>query len=210
MCSSPVTMRRRSSMHIRQPKKIVLLGMMTRMPVAGVVWQTMQYAIGFSRLGYDVYYVEAHGCMPLHFILREDQEGTQEAVEFLAKVMQRFDFTDRWAYHALHSDGRYYGRTEQDLKELYRSADIIINLHGGTVPLPEHYATDRLIYLETDPVEMQIHLHDNNPAAIEHLAPHRTFFTFGESYGTADCALPVSPRFKFLPTRQPVVMDFWE
>ncbi len=29
--------------------KIVLLGMMTKMPVAGVVWQTMHYLIGFER-----------------------------------------------------------------------------------------------------------------------------------------------------------------
>ena len=42
--------------------KLVLLGMMSRMPVAGVVWQTVQYLVGFQRLGYDVYYVEAHGC----------------------------------------------------------------------------------------------------------------------------------------------------
>ena len=47
-------------MNILTKKKIVVLGMMSRMPVAGVVWQTMQYLVGFERLGYDVYYVEAH------------------------------------------------------------------------------------------------------------------------------------------------------
>ena len=48
--------------------KIVVLGMMSRMPVAGVVWQTVQYLVGFERLGYDVYYVEAHGCAPTAFM----------------------------------------------------------------------------------------------------------------------------------------------
>ena len=47
-------------MLIGAKKKIVLLGMMTRIPVAGAVWGAMQYLIGFQRLGYDVYYVEAH------------------------------------------------------------------------------------------------------------------------------------------------------
>ena len=47
-------------MHIAAKKKIVLLGMMTKIPVAGAVWGSMHYLIGFQRLGYDAYYVEAH------------------------------------------------------------------------------------------------------------------------------------------------------
>src|SRR5262249_14955632 len=39
---------------------------------------------------------------------------------------------------------------------------------------------------------------------------HCAFFTFGENYGRLDCKLPVSERFTFRPTRQPVVLDFWE
>ena len=40
-------------------RKIVVLGMLTKMPVAGVAWQTLHYLLGFQRLGYDAYYVEA-------------------------------------------------------------------------------------------------------------------------------------------------------
>ena len=38
--------------------------MMTKMPVAGVVWQNLHYLLGFERLGYEAYYVEAHGRTP--------------------------------------------------------------------------------------------------------------------------------------------------
>ena len=48
-------------MSVRQ--KIVVLGMTSRHPVAGMVWLTMQYLIGLERLGYDAYYVEAHGAV---------------------------------------------------------------------------------------------------------------------------------------------------
>ncbi len=44
----------------RPERTIVVLGMMTKMPVAGVVWQTLQYLVGLRRLGWDVYYVESH------------------------------------------------------------------------------------------------------------------------------------------------------
>jgi hypothetical protein len=43
---------------------VVVLGMLTKMPVAGVAWQTLNYLAGFERLGYDAYYVEAHGRTP--------------------------------------------------------------------------------------------------------------------------------------------------
>ncbi len=59
-------------------------------------------------------------------------------------------------------------------------------------------------------MQLQIELYDNNQETIAFLEPHCAFFTFGENYGNADCGLPVSDRFDFKPTRQPVVMDFWE
>jgi len=83
-------------------KKIVLLGMMTKMPVAGVVWQTVHYLEGFRRLGYDVYYVEAHARTPSMFMQTEQDDGTAKAAAFIASVCRRFDFADKWAYHALH------------------------------------------------------------------------------------------------------------
>ena len=191
-------------------EKIVVLGMMTKMPVAGVVWQTAHYLVGLERLGYEVYYVEAHARTPSMFMEREEDDGSGRAAAFIDAVMRRFGFSGRWAYHALHDDGRCYGMSDSALRRLYESAALIINLHGGTLPLPEHAATGRLVYLETDPVLLQIELSENNPETIAFLEPHCAFFTFGENYGNADCGLPVSERFEFKPTRQPVIIDFWE
>ena len=196
-------------MRINGKQKIVLLGMMSKMPVAGVVWQTLHYLVGFRALGYDVYYVEAHARTPSALMEHEHEDSSAKAAAFIDGVMRQYDFADRWAFHALHADGRCYGLSDVQLNELYRSAALIINLHGGTMPLPEHSATGRLLYLETDPVALQIELHDNLQTTVDFLAPHFAFFTFGENYGSADCGLPVDHRFKFHPTRQPVVLDFW-
>lgn len=197
-------------MHISGKKKIVLLGMMSQMPVAGVVWQTMHYLVGFQRLGYEVYYVEAHARTPTMLMLHELDDSSAKAATFISAVMRRFNFDDRWAFHALHDDGECYGLSGSALNELYRSADLIINLHGGTKPLPEHTENGRLVYLETDPVQLQIELHNNEQWTIDFLEPHIAFFTFGENYGQSDCKLPVSDRFRFKPTRQPVVLEFWD
>jgi GT2 family glycosyltransferase len=196
-------------MNIARKNKIVLLGMMSKMPVAGVVWQTVHYLVGLRRLGCEVYYVEAHARTPSMFMTSERDDGSARAARFIAGVMNRFDLDGAWAFQALHDDGRCYGLSESRLQDLYRSADLIINLHGGTLPRPEHYATGRLVFLETDPVRLQMELHDGVREAIEFLAPHCAFFTFGENYSQPGCGLPVSDRFLFKPTRQPIVLDFW-
>ncbi len=196
-------------MNVASRKKIVLLGMMARMPVAGVVWQTVHYLVGFQRLGYEVYYVEAHATTPTMFLDDSDHDGSDKVAAFLDGVLRRFDLGDRWAFHALHVGGRSYGLSAGQLARLYDSTRWIINLHGGTLPLPEHSATNRLIFLETDPVEVQVQLSDGDPQTIEFLDRHCAYFTFGENYGRTDCLLPVSERYDFRPTRQPVVLDFW-
>jgi len=196
-------------MNLSHQKKIVVLGAMSKMPVAGIVFITMQYLIGFKRLGYDVYYVEAHARTPSMFMKRAEDDSSALAAAFISDIMQLFDMRDRWAFHALHSDGRCYGLSEDQLRELYGSAELIFNLHGGTEPLPEHSATGRLVYLGTDPVEVEVELYHNLQKTIDFMEPHCAFFTWGENYGNPDCRVPVSDRFHFLPTRQPVVLDFW-
>jgi len=110
--------------NIAKPKKIVLLGMMSRMPVAGVVWQTAHYLIGLRRLGYDVYYVEAHARTPTMLMRSPDDDSSARAAEFIDGVMRRFDFHDKWAFHALHegNNARVFGLSDTMLRELYASA----------------------------------------------------------------------------------------
>src|SRR5829696_4574130 len=187
--------------------KIVLLGMLTRIPVAGVAWLVGQYANGFQRLGYDVYYVEAHARTP-HMFVKNDM-GTDGAARYIADVARRFGFADRWAFQALHEDGRCLGMSAEELERLYRDAALIINMHGGTLPLPEHAATDRLVYMGTDPVATELKIHRGEGEAIQFLDQHVAFFTWGLNYGNPDCRLPWAHSYSFIPTPPPVVLDFW-
>lgn len=189
--------------------RIVLLGMMSRMPVAGNVWLILQYMIGLRRLGYDPYYVEAHGVYPGMLVGTSGADSLDPVSAFLDGMLRPYGFGDRWAFHDVHS-GRCRGLDLAQLNALYRSAALVVNVHGGTMPLPEHYATGRLVYLGTDPVQVEVELHDGNQATIDFMAPHSSFFTWGENYGRSDCLVPWSEQFHFLPTRAPVVLDLWD
>jgi hypothetical protein len=197
--------------NIAGKKKIVLLGMMTKIPVAGAVWGTMHYLVGLRRLGYEPYYVEAHARTPSMFMESEGDDGTGKACAFIDAVMRRFDFAHNWAYHALHEENcRCHGMSEGRLRDLYSAAALLINYHGGTVPLPEHYATGRLVYLETDPVELEIELYHKQQATIDFLEPHCAFYTWGLNYGNPDCKVPLPERFPFRISPPAVVPDLWQ
>ena len=188
-------------MHIAQKKKIVVLGMMSRHPVAGMIWLTVQYLIGFERLGYEVYYVEPQGGIP----------GVDSALgaAWIERALRPFGL-HRWAYHAIHGDGRCYGMSEIALRELYTSAHWIFNLHGSTKPTSELSGPGRLVYIGTDPVEMEISLWEGDPTSANFLRPHCAFFTWATNLGKPDCRLPVPTQFQFKPTCQPCVLDLWD
>jgi GT2 family glycosyltransferase len=194
---------------MRRPK-IVLLGMLTKIPVAGVAWLVGQYALGFERLGYEVFYVEAHRRTPSMFMHRGGDDPTALAVSFLSRVLGRFGLEGRWAFHALHESGACYGMSEGELGRLYRDADLIVNLHGGTKPLPEHAASGRLVYLGTDPVQLELELHRGERAALEFLEPHVAAFTWGLNHGNPDCLLPWLEEHPFIPSPPPVVTSLWD
>jgi ATP-binding cassette, subfamily B, bacterial len=192
-------------------KKVVLLGTLSTMPVAGVAWQYLHYLVGFERLGFDAYYVETHARAPGMLIRSGDaDQGTARAAAFIERVMSRFGLSDRWAYRALHDDGSCHGMSRQQLEGLFDTADLIVNLHGATAPRPEFAKPDRLVYLETDPVRLQVELANEEPDTLAFLDAHSAFFTFAENWGRPDCLLPAVDRYPFRPTRQPVVIDFWQ
>ena len=197
-------------MHLATRPKAVVLGLTTKMPLAGIVFITMQYLVGLKRLGFDVYYVEEHGKMPWMLMDGQQQNGGAVAAAYIARLMRRFDLDDdHWAFRVPHDRSQCFGLSEEALNAVLRSAAVVVNLHGGTVPRPEHVAAGRLVYVGTDPVEVEVSLDNGDQGIVDFLEPHCAFFTWGENYGQPDCRVPTSDRFAFVPTRQPIVMDLW-
>ena len=166
--AAPALYQPKGSNGLQRPK-VVILGMATKIPVAGVLWQTIHYLVGFEELGFDAYYVEAHGRTPSMLMSDDGDDSTALAAEVIAGMMSSIGMGDRWAFHALHDDGRCLGMSHSQLQRLYKDAALIVNLHGGTIPTEEQAAGGRLIYVETDPVEVQIQLHEKAQSTIEFL-----------------------------------------
>jgi predicted glycoside hydrolase/deacetylase ChbG (UPF0249 family) len=195
--------------HVTARPRVVVLGMLTMIPVAGPILEVLQYLIGLERLGCEVYYVEAHRRPPREFMSRPEDDGSPRAAAFLDNLMRRYGFGDRWVYHGGYGDERVFGLTDERLRRLYRDAALIINLNGGTDPLPEHGESGRLVYLETDPVWLELGLAYGDEKSLRLAAGHQAFSTYGLNFGAPDCTVPMPEGIEFHRAPPPVVLDLW-
>lgn len=191
-------------------KRIVVMGFMGGIPIAGVVWQHLHYIVGLQRLGHDVYYCEDSARLaynPLTFSYGEDWSY---AGPFLERMARRFGFEGRWGYCARFlPDQPTAGLSKERMRELIKTADAALNICGTQEIHDELHGAQNLIYVESDPGLEQVRLDNGDDSPREYLDRHRALLTFGESIGSAEFPVPLHG-YRWQPTRQPVVTDFWK
>jgi LmbE family N-acetylglucosaminyl deacetylase len=188
--------------------RVIVLGMAGRTPFAGVAWQALHYLEAFRRAGCDVHYVEDTGDWPYDPDRNTITDDCTYTAAFIARLMRWAGFEDRWAYRAPVPDRRVYGLSASGLQRILEGADALVNLCGATVLTAEHLRVPVRVYLETDPVLPQIEAAQGRQFTIDLLNAHTHHLTFGENIGSPDCGVPLGP-FRYLPTRQPVVLEWW-
>jgi hypothetical protein len=191
-------------------KRIIVMGFMGSMPIAGVIWQHIHYLVGLQRLGHDVYYIEDSARLPYNPKTFEVNAEFDYAARLLKRLSQEFGFGDRWAFCARYLPGNpTAGLPLEKIRQLYRDADAILNVCGAQELNDDLLASNRILYVESDPGVEQIKVDKGVKSTVEYLGRHRALFTFGENVGTKAFPVPTHG-FRWLPTRQPVVTDLWK
>jgi hypothetical protein len=177
--------------------------------MGGITWHYLQYLLGLTRLGHDVYYFEDSGEFPYN--LDGGASGTDWItrdctynVGYLAEIMARFGLENRWAYHfPLKSE--WFGLGDRQREGIIQSADLLINV-SGSLEHPDRYRRiPHLLYIDTDPVVTQIKIALGNSEFLERVEAHDTHFSFGE---TLSEGVPATD-YQWRPTRQPIVLSEW-
>lgn len=176
--------------------------------MAGVGWQALQYLLGLSRLGYEVFYAEDSGAPPYDPVAMTVSDDCSYNVAFLRAAMEKIGLADRWVYWDEPTD-THFGLGRDVLEQLYRSSGSIWNLCGASPLRDAHRQGAKLVYVETDPVYEQLRVAKGDAGARAMLDAHDYLFTYGENLGAPDCPVPLSG-YTWHPTRPPVVIDLWE
>src|SRR5437867_10412156 len=110
-------------------KRIVVMGFMGSMPIAGVIWQHIHYVVGLQRLGHDVYYIEDSARLPYNPDTFEVTNEFDYAAKLLRLLSRDFDFTNRWAFCARYLPSNpTVGLSLKKIRQLYCEADAILNI----------------------------------------------------------------------------------
>lgn len=189
--------------------RVIVLGFILRYPLGGMVWHHLQYVLGLSRLGHDVYYLEDSGESPWACYDPERHVSDREfgyGMRFVSETFNEVGLGDRWAYYDAHKL-QWHGPCCERATELCEDADLVLNLSFANPLRPWLTEVPIRAYIDTDPVFTQVR-HLTEAAAREEASRHTAFFSFGENIGKPNSTIP-DDGFPWRPTRQPVVLDAW-
>ena len=188
--------------------RVIVFGLMFDLPYAGIIGQFLHYLLGLRELGWDAWYVEDSLSWPYDPATRTSATDPVRSVASVAELLDRHGFGDRWIYRCAVPDVRCLGHPQATLDDLYRTADLALNVTGAQELRDEHGIIRHLVYVQSDPFGLQIDIANGNEWAADQLTRHHDHFTFGELIGTASCAVPTGG-VDWQPTRQPVALELW-
>ena len=186
--------------------RILVSGLLAQYPFGGVIWDYVQYLIGFHDLGHEVWYLEDSGIWPYHPIEQTYTEDAAHNVAALEKLLAEFGFGDRWIYRN-GATGQFHGANgllgEKEARALVSGAANMADYDFGKC---------HRMYLDGDPMFTHIDLANSSPddplskAAL--IRAHHSHFTFGLNVGAPDCLVPTGG-LDWKKTVQPVSLRHW-
>jgi hypothetical protein len=173
-----------------------------------MAWSHLQYAIGYARLGYDVYFLEDSDDYPSCYDPIRDVTDTDPTygLAFASEAFRRVGLADRWAFYDAHTL-RWHGPCGDRIVDLCERADLLLNLSNVNPMRPWFESIPARALVDTDPTFTQIR-HLTDPAAHARAERHTAFLSLGENVGTPRASIP-DDGFHWQPTRQPVVLEMW-
>lgn len=187
--------------------KIIIGGVVSRYPyVPGSVWHRMHYAVGFQRLGHEVYYLEEVDptrCVDAQSQPCQYEHSVNRAL--FQMTMSRFGLMDRACQLYNHGEATC-GLAMDSLVALSKEADMLINMSG-------HVTTDvilgnvkRRVYVDQDPIYTQLwHAEYGKDLNFKR---HDVFCSVGLNIGTPDSPIP-DCGLEWHHLLPPVVLDYW-
>jgi len=188
--------------------RIIITGLVGQYPFGGVIWDYLQYLLGFRSLGHQVLYLEDSGAWPYDPVEGTITDDCSFALQSLHKIFADFDLPESWVYRN-GADGKFHGAGEKVAREWLRHGDLLVNVSSAGWLRDYDLRVGHRMFIDGDPMFCQIGLLDgSNPLYAGRLRDHDSHFTFGLSVGQPDCPVPVDG-ITWRPTVQPIALDQW-
>lgn len=193
---------------MKQSLRIVVAGFAVGFPLGGQLWMMLHFALGLSRLGHDVLFLEdtSDWAYPFDPVLGYNVADSGRGRAALDGLFRRHGLAGRWAYVS-EIEGRVYGMEREELDRRLASADFFLNI-SGVLPLRDEYRQAPVkAIIDTDPVFTQVKV-ANDSWTRDYYTAHDHCFTYGYNLPAGDTEVPLSG-LAWKPLLPPVVLDLW-
>jgi len=188
--------------------KAVFLGIMGRYPVGGVALCALQFMKALQTLGFSVFYVEDTGECNYDPTINGIATEPSYALNFIEGELARIGLEKSWAY--VDYEGNYFGHARSEVARECGSADLLVNLSGGSWFWRDEYlAVPLKIFVDSDPGFTQRAIADAGQGwYVDFFANFDALFTFGTNIASPISRIAATP-YTWHPTIQPIELDWW-
>jgi hypothetical protein len=187
--------------------RIIVGSWAVRYPLGGNLSWTLQWLLGFHRLGHEVYLAEKAGypdsCFdPIKQVMSDDcKYGFQTVTELL----NRFGLHDRLCY--VDAAQVYHGLSKTRIQSLFRSADLFVDIgsHGTWMEEAQHTGLRILVDGEPGATQMKMVMAQRNGAI---LREYDYYYSNGANLGTSRSSAPTANR-EWRPLFNPVETEIF-
>ena len=110
--------------------RIIITGLVGQYPFGGVIWDYIQYLLGFRSLGHQVLYLEDSGAWPYDPVAGTITDDCSFALQSLHKIFTDFELAESWVYRN-GADGKFHGAGEKVAREWLRHGDLLVNVSSA-------------------------------------------------------------------------------
>jgi hypothetical protein len=189
--------------------KIIVTGLIGQYPLGGVVWDYIQYMIGFRDLGHEVYYLEDSGAWPYDPINNTITDDCTNNLKLLSGIMKDFGFQDNWIYRN-GADMKFHGAGEEVARDLIKNGDLLLNVSSAGWLKDYEMGVKHKMFIDGDPMFHQIgFLEEKNHEYTSRVREHDSHFTFGLKINDSDTKIP-NVGINWKTTVQPISLSHWK
>jgi hypothetical protein len=187
--------------------RILVAGIIARYPFGGVAWCSLMYLLGLRDLGHDVFYVEDTGECVYDVDANTISVDPSYGLRHIDATLRPYGLGDRWSF--VNYDGTWHGAPRERVQEFCRTADLFVNLSGGSWFWRDEYAgIPRKVFIDSDPAFTQIAIAGGPAWYVDFFRGFDRLFTFGQNVGTPASSV-AGAGFEWHKTWQPVVGRAW-
>jgi len=170
--------------------RILVNNSLVLFPMGGMNLWAITWVVGLHRLGHDVYLIDDNGSDDQCF---DNMRGiwTRDCtygIGVVRALLEQYGLQERWIFTDF--DGRHHGLPPKQVDDLFRTADVFIDLKWGDSYLQTENIPIR-IFIDNEPGKTQMRLALAREKGKE-IRDYDYFYTIGLNIGTDACSLPTA------------------